>query len=183
MLELQSFVEQYHPNKAVASRVCNMFNDIALSHYRQILKRRQKQTSLDRFFMQQGSNDSQAGPSASKRQRREVTPDRALIPEVLMEGDSPSKQYPLLRPLPSSPSSVCQQESSIKVKVMLNVYLSISLVIYIYFSLFSVFKTIVILYKMYFLLIFLGVWNGLIGFTLFLMGNIASVFVRLFQTD
>ena len=90
--ELQSFVEKYHPNKAVASRVCNMFNDNALSHFRQILKRRQKQTSLDRFVVRQGPSDSQAGPSGTKRQRREVTPDRALIPEVLLEGDSPSKQ-------------------------------------------------------------------------------------------
>ena len=64
--ELQSFVEKYHPNKAVASRVCNTFNDNALSHFRQIIQRHQKQTSLDRFFVQQGSSDSQAGPSASK---------------------------------------------------------------------------------------------------------------------
>ena len=61
--------------------------------------------------------------------------------------------------------------------MILNVHLFISLVIYIYLSLFSVCKTIVILYKKYFLLIFLGVWNGLIGFTLFLKGNIASVLV------
>ena len=60
---------------------------------------------------------------------------------------------------------------------MLNVHLSISLVIYIYFSLFSVRKTLVILYKMYFILIFLDVCNGLIEFTLFLMENIASIFV------
>ena len=62
--------------------------------------------------------------------------------------------------------------------MMFNVHLSISLVNYIYLSLFSVCKTVVIFYKMYFLLIFFGVWNGLIRFTLFLMGNIASVFVR-----
>ena len=96
--ELQSFVGKYHPNKAVASHLCNMFNDTVLSNFRQILKRRQKQTSLDRFFVRQWSSDSQAGPSASKRQRREVTldrkvtPDRTLIPEFLMEEDSPSKQ-------------------------------------------------------------------------------------------
>ena len=36
--ELQSFVEKYHPNKAVASRVCNMFNDNALSHFRHIVQ-------------------------------------------------------------------------------------------------------------------------------------------------
>ena len=47
-------------------------------------------------------------------------------------------------------SVVKQQEFSIKVKVMLNVHLSISLVIYIYLSLFSVCKTMVIFYKMFF---------------------------------
>ena len=51
-------------------------------------------------------------------------------------------------------SVVRQKESSIKVKVMLNIHLAISLVIYIYFSLFSVCKTIVILYNMYFYLYF-----------------------------
>ena len=53
--------------------------------------------------------------------------------------------------------AVGQHESSIEEKVMLNVHLSISLVINIYVSLFSVRKAKVILYKMYFLLIFLGV--------------------------
>ena len=38
MEELKSFVEKYHPNKNVASCVCNIFNDHALSHFRQILK-------------------------------------------------------------------------------------------------------------------------------------------------
>lgn len=36
--ELQSFVEKYYPNKAVASHVCNMINDNVLSHLKQILK-------------------------------------------------------------------------------------------------------------------------------------------------
>nr|XP_053647227.1 tigger transposable element-derived protein 1-like isoform X3 [Cherax quadricarinatus] len=74
---VQNFVEKHLLDKAVAGRACNMVNDKVMSHFRQILMRRQKQTSLDRFFVRQGSSDSQAGPSASKRQRREVTPDRA----------------------------------------------------------------------------------------------------------
>ncbi|XP_048366890.1 tigger transposable element-derived protein 1-like isoform X1 [Sphaerodactylus townsendi] len=89
--KVQGFVEKNHPDKAVAGRVCNSFNDNVLSHFRQILKRRQKQTSLDSFLVRHGSTDSEAGPSA-RRPRREATPDSALIPKVPMEGDSPSKQ-------------------------------------------------------------------------------------------
>jgi hypothetical protein len=48
---VQNFVEKYHPNKAVAVRVMNIFNDSAMSHFREILKRRQKQQSLDRFLV------------------------------------------------------------------------------------------------------------------------------------
>lgn len=33
--QVQSFVENYHPNKAVASRIVNIFNYNALSHFRQ----------------------------------------------------------------------------------------------------------------------------------------------------
>lgn len=36
--ELHSFVEKHHPNKEVANRIINMFNDNAKSHFRQILK-------------------------------------------------------------------------------------------------------------------------------------------------
>ncbi|XP_066131217.1 tigger transposable element-derived protein 1-like [Saccopteryx bilineata] len=89
--KVQRFVEKNHPDKAVAGCVCNLFNDNVLPHFRQILKRRQKQTSLDSFLVRHGSTDSEAGPSA-KRPRREVTPDSYLIPKVLMEGHSPSKQ-------------------------------------------------------------------------------------------
>ncbi|VFV34592.1 Hypothetical predicted protein [Lynx pardinus] len=46
---VQKFVEKHHPNKAVAVRAMNLFNDSAMSHFREILKRRQKQVSLDRF--------------------------------------------------------------------------------------------------------------------------------------
>ena len=48
---VQNFVEKPHPNKAVAVRAMNLFNDDAMSHFRQILKRRQKQRSLDSFLV------------------------------------------------------------------------------------------------------------------------------------
>ena len=46
---VQNFVEKHHPNQAV--RVMNLFNDNAMSHFREILKRRQNQVSLDRFLV------------------------------------------------------------------------------------------------------------------------------------
>lgn len=47
--EVQSFVERHHPNKAVASRSINIFNDNVMCHFRSILKRRQKQITMDNF--------------------------------------------------------------------------------------------------------------------------------------
>ncbi|PNF33870.1 hypothetical protein B7P43_G07233 [Cryptotermes secundus] len=46
-----SYIEKHHPNKAVAMRATNLFNDNAVSHFHQILKRRQKQMSLDSFLV------------------------------------------------------------------------------------------------------------------------------------
>ena len=48
---VQNFVGKHHPNKAVAVRAMNLFNDNAMSHLREILKRRQNQVSLDRFLV------------------------------------------------------------------------------------------------------------------------------------
>ena len=39
---VQNFVEKHHLNKAVAVQAMNLFNDNAMSHFREILKRRQK---------------------------------------------------------------------------------------------------------------------------------------------
>jgi hypothetical protein len=43
----QTFVEKHHPSEAVAVRAMNLFNDDAMSYFREILKRRQKLVSLD----------------------------------------------------------------------------------------------------------------------------------------
>ena len=48
---VQNFVEKHHPNKAVVVWAINLFNDNAMSHFCEILKRRQKQVSLDRFLV------------------------------------------------------------------------------------------------------------------------------------
>ncbi|KDR15886.1 hypothetical protein L798_09812 [Zootermopsis nevadensis] len=51
--EVQSFVERYHHDKAVASRSINIFNDNAMCHFINILKRRQKQITMDNFLVRQ----------------------------------------------------------------------------------------------------------------------------------
>nr|XP_053657401.1 tigger transposable element-derived protein 1-like [Cherax quadricarinatus] len=90
--EVQLFMDELHPDKAVAGRIGNMYNDSVVSHFRQILKKRQKRSFLDRYFVRQGSSDSQVDPSGIKKRRREVTPEKDLAPEALMKGDFPSKQ-------------------------------------------------------------------------------------------
>jgi hypothetical protein len=55
---VQEFVEKHHQSKAVAVRAMNLFNDNAMSFFREILKRRQKQVSLDRFLVKQIENES-----------------------------------------------------------------------------------------------------------------------------
>ena len=48
---VQNFVGKHDLNKAVAVAVMNPFKDDAMSHFCEILKRRQKQVSLDRFLV------------------------------------------------------------------------------------------------------------------------------------
>jgi hypothetical protein len=48
---VQKFVEKLHPSKAVAVRAMNLFNDNAMSYFREILKRRQRQVTLDRCLV------------------------------------------------------------------------------------------------------------------------------------
>jgi hypothetical protein len=55
---VQNFVEKHHPNKAVTVRAINIFNDNAMSHFREILKRRQKKQSLERFLVKGARKDS-----------------------------------------------------------------------------------------------------------------------------
>ncbi|UYV71872.1 hypothetical protein LAZ67_9000820 [Cordylochernes scorpioides] len=46
---VQLFVAKHHPNKPAALRATDQFNDNAMSHFREILKKRQKQQSLDHY--------------------------------------------------------------------------------------------------------------------------------------
>ena len=54
---VQNFVEKHHPNKAGAVRAMCLFKDNAASHFPEILKRRQKQVSLDRFRVKEAQKE------------------------------------------------------------------------------------------------------------------------------
>ena len=88
--DIQNFVELYHPDKATSSRAVYMFNDIVISHFRKVVKRRQKQVTLDRFFTKRNEEPVLTSPPP-KRLDRETTPPVEL-PDVFMEEDSSSKK-------------------------------------------------------------------------------------------
>ncbi|XP_066240889.1 tigger transposable element-derived protein 1-like isoform X1 [Saccopteryx leptura] len=58
--KLSNFIEKKHPEKVSTGRASALFNDICLSHFRNILKGRQKQTSLDRFLFKSPACESAA---------------------------------------------------------------------------------------------------------------------------
>ncbi|XP_069940538.1 tigger transposable element-derived protein 1-like [Cherax quadricarinatus] len=90
-LEVQTFMDENHPHTAIASRAGDYYTDNVVKHFRQVIKEREVQATMDRYLVRKKSSDSEAGPSGIKK-RREVTPEKDLLPQVLMEGDSPSKQ-------------------------------------------------------------------------------------------
>jgi hypothetical protein len=61
---VQTFVEKDHPSKAVAVRAMNLFNNNAKSHFHGILKRRQKQVSLDRFLVKVAQKEKESTDSS-----------------------------------------------------------------------------------------------------------------------
>ncbi|XP_069178432.1 tigger transposable element-derived protein 1-like [Procambarus clarkii] len=72
--ELQTFAETSHPNQVAVGCCHNLFNDTVIHHYRQMLKRRGKQVSLDKFLARQTSSEPQPGPSGMQaKHRREST--------------------------------------------------------------------------------------------------------------
>ena len=48
---VQNFIEKHHQNKAVAVKAMNLFKVNAMSHFYEILKRKQKYVSLGRFHV------------------------------------------------------------------------------------------------------------------------------------
>lgn len=82
--KVSSFCEKHHPNVGAVQYIQNQMDDVVLSHFRNVLKKRQKQSSLDRFLVQ--TNHSEERARGQKRLRE--NPPQA---DVIMEGDSSSK--------------------------------------------------------------------------------------------
>ena len=49
--DISQFIERTHPENASTHRAIALFDDTALSYYRDILKSRKKQTTMDAFLM------------------------------------------------------------------------------------------------------------------------------------
>ncbi|GFV57728.1 uncharacterized protein TNCV_4463261 [Trichonephila clavipes] len=48
--DVKAMVLEWHPNQADVSRVGDLYNDNAINYFRKILKKREKQSTLDMFF-------------------------------------------------------------------------------------------------------------------------------------
>lgn len=90
--KLQTFVEKTHPDREKANRCIHLLNDNVLSYYRTVLKKRQKQTTLDRFLVPNRwrCSEPEAGPSGLQGLTGSERTSESQFPDVLM--DSPSKQ-------------------------------------------------------------------------------------------
>ena len=80
--ELQIFVLKTHPDREKANRCIHLLNDDVMSYYRTVLKKKQKQTTLDQFLVPKmlRPSDPEAGPSGLQTlPRRERTPESQLL--------------------------------------------------------------------------------------------------------
>ena len=65
--EVSEFVEKNHPEKVFTSRAIAHYDDVCLAHFRKIVKSRQKQTTLDRFFTKrQAKTTAESEPEPKK---------------------------------------------------------------------------------------------------------------------
>ena len=65
--EVSEFVEKNHPEKVFTNRAIAHYDDVCLAHFRKIVKSRQKQTTLDRFFTKrQAKTTAESEPEPKK---------------------------------------------------------------------------------------------------------------------
>jgi hypothetical protein len=62
----QNLVKKWHPKVAVLNRCINLFDNNVMQHFHKILKNRQKQMTLDRFFSKKRPNDGSSSVSESQ---------------------------------------------------------------------------------------------------------------------
>jgi len=66
---VQEFTNAHYPDSAEANRINDLYSDTLVRYFRQMLKKREKQTTLDRFF---------TAPSAKKRKMDEDVQDSII---------------------------------------------------------------------------------------------------------
>jgi hypothetical protein len=71
---VQKFVEKQHPSEAVAVRAMNLFNNNAMSYFREILKWRQKQGSVNRFLVKVTQKEKESTDSRDSVSDNESRP-------------------------------------------------------------------------------------------------------------
>lgn len=49
--KIELVVQKWHPNTAVVNKSINLFNDNVVEHFRKILKKRQRQSTLNMFLI------------------------------------------------------------------------------------------------------------------------------------
>ena len=75
--EVVDFVEKHHPQKLQVCRAASQFDTICLTHFRNILKSRTKQASLDKYFTKaikrSSSSRDEESESVAKKSKPEVS--------------------------------------------------------------------------------------------------------------
>ncbi|XP_074170474.1 uncharacterized protein LOC141567452 [Rhinolophus sinicus] len=82
-VEVQIFVEKYHPDKAAVSHATNTFNDNAMSRFRQMLKHRKKQMLIEKFLVRKRSSEFKPGVRGVKKSREGMAEEES--PTVILE--------------------------------------------------------------------------------------------------
>ncbi|GFS89539.1 uncharacterized protein NPIL_694501 [Nephila pilipes] len=69
---VSQFVEKKHPEKVATGRASDLFNDTCLTHFRNILRGRKKQTSLDMFFSKRPTGESEKNVAKKANTREDI---------------------------------------------------------------------------------------------------------------
>ena len=84
--QVVDFVEKHHPQKLQVCRAASQFDTICLTHFRNILKSRTKQTSLDQFFKKAIKRSSSYRDEESESEAKKSKPKVSESKEA--EGES-----------------------------------------------------------------------------------------------
>ncbi|XP_067930250.1 tigger transposable element-derived protein 1-like [Watersipora subatra] len=76
---LTRFIEKNHPEKIHTSRLMDSVNNICMSHFRNILRSCQEQTTLDRYFFKRKVSKSADDKSKSSKKAKESEPEEVLL--------------------------------------------------------------------------------------------------------